>query len=186
MDNLFELLIYLIIIISFLSSIFRKKKPQNPPQEAEQQPEVKPQSAAASSGSATEEDYDIVKEIEKLFQMDTREEPYNPAKVEHTPPASRRTTIEAKKEEQEARRSTLKSPEISKWESEKRKLEERKKKIDSSVEAQAKKFEDMLTRKREAGALELKNIRTKLKQKQSFREFIIVSEILGKPKALRR
>lgn len=184
MDNLFEILIYLIIIISFLSSIFRKKTRPKPPAETEQTTDREPVQPMAASSSDTSDDYDIVKEIEKLFKMETEGDIQKPEPAKTLPSQTKRTTIESMKEEGKV--SAPSAAAMNRWEAERKRVEERKGKIDSSIEVQAKKFEQLLSKKTVTDRMEIKNIRAKLKQKQSFREFIIVSEILGKPKAFRR
>ena len=69
MDNFFEILIYLLIIISFLSGLFRKKdKKKRPPlQKPEsQQPTERELSVAQSP---PKEEYDVLKEIEDFFKV---------------------------------------------------------------------------------------------------------------------
>ena len=60
-----------------------------------------------------------------------------------------------------------------------------KKSVDAKIEASAKEFEKILesTRKRKATISEFNR---KLKNPASVREYILFSEILGKPKAMRR
>ncbi|HSL89763.1 MAG TPA: hypothetical protein VK870_10700, partial [Ignavibacteriaceae bacterium] len=78
MDNFFEILIYLFIIVTFLSSIFKKKKPvpQKPearvPQQREEvdisySPEQEMESTPVKSSSTDE--YDILKELEQFFKV---------------------------------------------------------------------------------------------------------------------
>ena len=63
MDDYFQYLLFLFIIISLLSSFFKKKnKPENKPERPLPDPPAKPQR------SSQQEDYDIMKEIEKMFK----------------------------------------------------------------------------------------------------------------------
>jgi hypothetical protein len=96
MDDIFQILIWLFIIISFFASFFKKKEPpkQQTPQRRygnrEDNFPVKDQPAA----SAGKEEYDILREIENMFRtgtsqpagMEQKEESYSynrPTESEH-------------------------------------------------------------------------------------------------------
>ncbi|MCW9097267.1 MAG: hypothetical protein OQJ93_07750, partial [Ignavibacteriaceae bacterium] len=71
------------------------------------------------------------------------------------------------------------------WE---RKTEEVKKKIsrvDSGIEKQAAKFEESLAKAKPLTSEITSMIKTKINNPSTLREYIIFSEILGKPKAMR-
>ena len=59
-------------------------------------------------------------------------------------------------------------------------------KIDSKTEEQAKRFQALLERKTAEQKTSVNVLIQKIKNPATFREYILVSEILGKPKAFRR
>jgi hypothetical protein len=79
MDNIFEILIYLFIIISFLSSFFRKKKKAAAQQE-QAQIQITDQQRLSGELEVEEappvqtqrQDYDILKEFEDFFKVGER------------------------------------------------------------------------------------------------------------------
>jgi hypothetical protein len=186
MDNFFEILIYLIIIISFLSSLFQKKeKPkttQKPEGAAKQKSsdsfsefEAEPIDVESSSAG-----YDILSEIEKIFNED----------------------LGAPKPKQEAEIRTAKSVEdrsletesvnYDKFDLEKRmaletqaRFQRKEVKVDSKTELAAKMFEELL-KKQGAKKREKHPIIQKIKNPQLIKDYIVVSEILNKPLALRK
>ena len=72
------------------------------------------------------------------------------------------------------------------WDKEKKKLADERKKVTSKIEEEAQKFETFLNREEKFDRLAYITIRQRLKHPQSLKEFMVISEILGKPKALRR
>ena len=188
MDNFFEILIYLIIIISFLSSIFKKKKQQQqkPTARPDQQEEY-PQTDVSVTQSKPKEEYDILKEIEDFF------------KVGSEMPGQGRTTV-AQPEEPESiietkehiKSDSWHSPTVSEhsytddWERKKAEVKKRTSRIDSGIEKQAAKFEESLVKITPLASEINSLIKTKIKSPSTLKEYIIFSEILGKPKALRR
>src|SRR3989304_2618315 len=128
MDDYFQYLIYLFIIISFLSSIFRKKdKPQSKPGEPTPNPPVKPKR------STSQEDYDILKEIENMFKTQSPQAEAKPEKI----------SIEGRKHETDSKN-----------------LMKKRQVVDAS-----------------------KTLKQKFKRPSTLKEYVIISEILGKPKA---
>jgi hypothetical protein len=207
MDDIFSILIYLFIIISFLSQIFKKKKPQGPPQQESRVPqdrvpgdilvEDEPGSSAANP------EYDIMREIENMFKNE--EEKIREAEQ------SRKSKIE-----EAARRSPKKIPserisyedyvasEQATFEADKSKAtrdysesrvdrsehtyashKRKPKKVDSKIEEQARRFQEMLDRKTQHDQSTSELVR-KIRDPRTFREYILVSEILARPKILRR
>lgn len=182
MDNPLEILIYLIIIISFLSSLFKKKgKPQG---KSERQTAKPPQTKPS-----TEENYDILSEIENLFKTETA----SPQKVEtksleaesKVEPASEHLeTTEWHKQTETEHKPTVSEHSFESWEEKAKKTEENQKQaLDEKIVKQAEIFEKNLRKKRFAQADIRKKIHQNLKQPTSLREYILFSEILGKPKA---
>ncbi len=72
------------------------------------------------------------------------------------------------------------------WDKEKKKLADQRKKVTSKIEEEAQKFEKFLNREEKFDRLAYITIRQRLRHPQSLKEFMVISEILGKPKALRR
>src|SRR3990172_9228125 len=155
MDDYFQYLIYLFIIISFLSSIFRKKdKPQSKPGEPTPNPPVKPKR------STSQEDYDILKEIENMFKTEKWDE-----------------------EIQSEHGSTSSEHRLENWEDKRKKIEERKRQtLNEKIVKQAEMFEKNLMKKRQVVDVS-KTLKQKFKRPSTLKEYVIISEILGKPKA---
>jgi hypothetical protein len=72
------------------------------------------------------------------------------------------------------------------WDKEKKKLVDARKKVSSKIEEEAQKFEMFLNKEEKFDRLAYITIRERLKHPQSLKEFMVISEILGKPKALRK
>ncbi len=178
MDNIFEYLIYLFIIISFLSSFFKKKKTETKTGEQSPKPPLRTESQTRTS---QQEDYDILKEIEKMFKTDS------------SYPDTERS-IEKGEERFESSSEHLDTtdwhqPVISEhkyesWEEKNRKAEEKRKAVNEKIVKQAEMFERRLSGKRELQSEIKKTILQKFNNPKSLKEYIIFSEILGKPKSL--
>ena len=195
MDNIFEILIYLFIIISFLSSFFRKKKKAAAQQEQAQIQITEQQRLSgelevekAPQVQTQKQDYDILKEFEDFFKVGERkgesqiqtqndfvEEPevYKkedqgvPADSFHTRTASEHTFIDP-------------------WDVKKTEIDKRKKSISSDVERQASDFERYLNKPETSATKISRKIKESMKQPASLKEYVVISEIMGKPKSLKR
>lgn len=98
MDDLFNIIIGIIVVYSFLSPFFSKKKPAQIPQKKpqnERQPVLKNRTVNTSSNSGKVErqpdfsavdDFDILREVEALFKTETKPLPPKP-KPQKTLPA---------------------------------------------------------------------------------------------------
>ena len=186
MDNVFEILIYVIIIISFLSSIFKKKKQQRqkPPAQQPQQEEYS-QAEVSVPQTQPKEEYDVLKELEDFFKVgeeSTRqqipvpvppEQPTIPDMEEHirTDPWHARTESEHYVDDWERKKSEVKKIISS---------------VDSSIEKKAALFESSLDKKEATFSSIALAVKSKMNNPSTLKEYIIFSEILGKPKALRR
>ena len=205
MDDLFQYLIYGIIIISFLSSFFKKKEqPKQTPLPKVKQPDsisYQQTNTSVESEVAAKKNvkYDILREIENMIQGNLKipeqpkqkqVDPYDiyqaseikdkdlnlevdkrlQRSIQDQSPIGSRTTYDEKKTYD--RKNVLSNQKPSRA-------------IDPNIEAGAKEFERVLesTRKRKAAVTEFNR---KLKNPRTVREYILFSEILGKPKALRR
>lgn len=200
MDALFQYLIWGIIIFSFLSSFFKKKEP--PKQTPAQRNQRDDSNISLKQGSSStpevitqkRDEYDILKEIENLFkgevnipQPQTRptQEPYDFSDRE----------IKDKNldmaDDRRFHRSVEEKEPIGFRETYDDKIASRKtvlrqsRTVSPKIEADAKKFEKLLSDKSKQRT-EINNFNLRLKNHTAIREYILFSEILGKPKALRR
>lgn len=207
MDDLFQYLIYGILIFSFLSSFFKKKEP---PKQTPQKPVQKPDSISYQQKTAKVEpeiiyqkndEYDILRELEGLFKGEVNlPQQQRPKQIPNEEYADHK--IEDKNLEIITDRRTLRNVDQNPSVEYKQSVEERnyiepkgiieqtkwtkpKSNIDPKIEASAKEFERVLAgpRKQRAAVTEFNR---KLKNPSTVREFILFSEILGMPKALRR
>lgn len=189
MDNLFEILIYVIIIISFLSSIFKKKQqPQKKPPVQQPQREDYYQSEKTEVSipqPQQKEEYDILKELEDFFKVgdeSTKIKLPTPheAQPENVPTVDEHVSTENWKEE------TFSENIKSEWD---KKQEEVKKKIsaiDSELKNKSTIVEPSLERREAVFSTFAVLVRSKLNHPDTLKEYVAISEILGKPKALRR
>ena len=185
MDNFFEILIYAIIIISFLSSIFKKRKQQQQKPPAPQpQPEEQYQAEVSVPQTRTKEDYDILKELEVFFKVGTE-----PTKQEIPVPQElpkKITQIEERTRRESWQARTESEHLVEDWEGKKAEVKKRMALVDSSVEKKAAMFEESLARKEVIYGGIAMTVKSKIANPFTLKEYIIFSEILSKPKALRR
>jgi hypothetical protein len=188
MDNVFEILIYLIIIVSFLSSIFKKKrqqqqqKPSIPQSQSDEyvQPEV------VVPQTEKKEDYDILRELEDFFKVG--EEPGRqqiPVPVPQELP-KKMTPIEEHNRTESWQTPTKSEHYVDEWEQKKSEVKKIISSVDSSIEKKAAMFEASLDKKDTTYSSIALAVKSKMKNPSTLKEYIIFSEILGKPKALRR
>ena len=207
MDDLFQYLIYGVIIFSFLSSFFKKKEP---PKQTPQKPAQKPESISYQQRSVKAEpdiiaqkndEYDILRELESLFKGEVNlPQQQRPKQTSYEEYAEHK--IEDKNLETISDRRALRNVDQNPSVEYKQSVEERnyiepkgtveqnkwtkkKSKIDPKVEASAREFEKVLAGPRKQRAA-ITDFNRKLKNPSTVREYILFSEILGKPKALRR
>ncbi|MCW9066213.1 MAG: hypothetical protein OQJ78_07930 [Ignavibacteriaceae bacterium] len=186
MDNIFEILIYVIIIISFLSSIFKKKKQQQqkPPIRQSQTDEYN-QAEVVSPQTQKKEDYDILRELEDFFKVGeepTRQQipvpiPPEKPKIPNMDEHVRTDSWHAKTESEHY---------VDEWERKKSEVKKIISSVDSSIEKKAALFEASLDKKDATISSIALAVKSKMKNPSTLKEYIIFSEILGKPKALRR
>jgi hypothetical protein len=185
MDNVFEILIYAIIIISFLSSFFKKKQKEVPQKGEESERDnveissiPKPEPMVQQKKEV--DDYDILREIEKMFKVETPSPPIPaPKKIE---PARRtepviKTDIRKVSAENAPTQSEHAFSKSITYDGQYSKPTPKVK----SVAREEKHY--VITKPVVNPYLDLKR---KLKDPQTVRDFIVISEIIGKPKALRR
>lgn len=183
MDNFFEILIYLIIIISFLSSFFKKKEPEQKRGSNQPLPESKPSDYTdAKIETKAEESYDILKEIENIFKE-------NMGVPVPKPEGENKTVIQQKEEEkfQDAFDKNYDKEDIRRVSAESRAIKSRddSKKLDEKTLREAEKFEELLKSQSEFKRRKHPII-DKLHNPQSLKEYVLISEILGKPVAYKR
>ena len=193
MDNIFEYLIYGFIIISFISSFLKKKKrlPKKPSdQTLLQRTDITEDKFIdiPPSQEPKAEEYNILKGIESFFdvgkpkQAETKvhsdKEMYEgakdrenyipvPEKSFHTLTASEHTFTET-------------------WDEKRKELEKRKKNLSPEIEKQASAYEESLIKRDSVATGIIKDINKRLKNPSTLKEYIIISEIIGKTKALKR
>jgi hypothetical protein len=201
MDDLFQYLIWGIIIFSFLSSFFKKKEPpkQSPLPKAKQPDAVnypKPQTDVERIAvSQKQDEYDILRELENLFKGNA-----DTPKQNNPPPQQSRDYIEREIKDEdldlvvdkrmqqniEQRRASDSNARTDRRMPQGQNRWERKKTVvDPKIEESAKEFERVLAGPKQQRA-KVTEFNRKLKNPRTVREYILFSEILGKPKALRR
>ena len=187
MDNVFEILIYLIIIISFLSSIFKKKKQQQQQRPPARQPQTDEtiQTEVAVPQSEKKEDYDILRELEDFFKVG--EEPSGqqipipvPPQQQKVPESEEHTLTDSWHAKTESEHY------VDEWERKRSEVKKMITSVDSSIEKKAALFEASLDKKDIAYSGIALSVKLKMRNPSTLKEYIIFSEILGKPKALRR
>ena len=192
MDNIFEYLIYGFIIISFISSFFKKKKPlpKVPPDQ------TTPQRTGMTKNKIVDippsqvrkaEEYDILKEIEGFFNVG------QPKQSESKVHTDKKIYEGAENREkyipvpEKSFHTTTSSEHIFYNSSDIKKIEQKKKKkLSPIIEKQASAYDESLIRKDSASVGIIRNINKRLKNPTTLKEYIIISEIIGKPKALKR
>lgn len=194
MDNFIDILIYGLIIATFLSSLFRKKKvpskedaardvqrrpgPDNRPV---QRTQVTPQK---QSGEA---EFDLFKEFENFFNpveekpKPKQTEPYSQVQKPPKRPDDYIPVPEKSFHQQTASEHSY----TDQWERKKKEIEQIKRTIDSKIEKEATRFEKHLKKESTSESWIISSLGQKLRDPASLREYVVISEILGKPKALR-
>jgi hypothetical protein len=186
MDNIFEILIYVIIIISFLSSIFKKKKKQQqkPPVIQTQQEEYS-QAEVSVPQTQPKEEYDVLKELEDFFKVG--DEPTKQQIPVPVPPKQPKIpNMEEHVRTDSWHAKTESDHYVDEWERRKSEVKKIISSVDSSIEKKAALFEASLDEKDATFSSIALAVKSKMKSPSTLKEYIIFSEILGKPKALRR
>lgn len=185
MDNIFEILIYVFIIISFLSSIFKKRKQQQQKPPAKQ-PQAKDyyQTKVEVPQVEKRQEYDIMRELEDFFKVG--DEPTG-----NNMPVPQTQTESAPSMEEHVKSDSWHAPTesehvLDRWERKKSEVKKIMAGVDSAIEQKAALFEQSLDKKNIAYSTLAFAVKSKMKNPSTLKEYIIFSEILGKPKALRR
>ncbi len=201
MSDYFQIIIYLIIIFAFLNSLFKKKDKEKTPPGTSNSPDRERQRSQVPQGydqSRKQVEYDIMKEIEGLFKgeidypgrtkMESDIEKAEMRKVpdeEHTEDKEWHTEdSEWHTEDEEWHEQSKKEHQLDKsWHSI---TSYKKPVVDAAIEKEAERFERMLADRNKEVPYPFDDLRKKLYSPESLKEFIVFSEILGKPKYLRR
>jgi len=184
MDNVFEILIYLFIIISFISSFLKKKKQKQKPPVRQQPVDKDYQTEVATPQSETKEEYEILTELEDFFKVgeeSTTEKESIPQ--QKTKPAS---SMEEHVKTDSWHAPTESEHVLDRWERKKSEVQKLLSGVDSAIEQKAAQFEKSLDKKESLYSTLALAVKSKMKNPSTLKEYIIFSEILGKPKALRR
>jgi len=184
MDNVFEILIYLFIIISFISSFFKKKKQQQKPPVRQQPVDEYKNAEIVTPQTQAKEDYGILTELEDFFKVgeeSTTEEESIPQ-----PQTEPVTTMEEHVKTDSWHAPTESEHVMDRWERKKSEVQKIMSSVDSAIEKKAALFEQSLGKNETAYSTLALAVKSKMKNPSTLKEYIIFSEILGKPKALRR
>lgn len=197
MDDFFQILIYILIAVSFLSSLFKKKKPVQPPpaNELHQDVSLRPDEPVSSKQISTEqktEQPDFLKELEGFFSLDVPEAP--PKKeppVKHDDKAvyseaKDRADYKPVPEESFHQQTESEHTFIDPWDKKRKEVEQKQKSITPEIEEQSSAYRESLSREEAVENEIFHNIRNRIQDPASLKEYIIFSEIIGKPKAWRR
>jgi hypothetical protein len=216
MSEYIQILIYLFIIFAFLNSLFKKKDKEKAPPRPSNSPGPETRNTSSSSEyeqKAKQSEYDILKEIEGLFKGEggyaaqrKMESDAEKAEMRKVPSSEHTEDKEWHTEDSEWHSEDSEwHSENKEWHSESEEWHEksatehqldkswhsitdykRSVKVDAAIEKEAERFERMLAERNKEVPYPFDDLRKKIYSPQSLKEFIVFSEILGKPKYLRR
>ena len=204
MDDIFKIIIWLVIIYSFVKPFIKKKEPVKPPASTGTKPQnnsqykteqVEPDLSVAAK---KQDEYDILRELENMFKgnlkvpeqpkptpvsdsslyksheikdkdLDLVEDKRLKRNIEDRTPIGSRQTYDEKMANRKVRPDQQRQTGI----------------VDQKIDESARRFESVLTGQQKQRSV-LSQFNRKLKNPATVRDMIIFSEILGKPKALRR
>jgi len=194
-DNIFEVLIYVFIIISFLSSFFRKKKKEAIKKE-QMQAQISDQQGmneevnvqASPPVQIQEPEYDILKEFEDFFKVGERKEEREIQPQRETVTGPEEIIREFKRVPEDSFHTKTASEHtfVDPWDKKQIDIAKRKESISSEVDKQATAFEKYLKIPDTSAARISHKIKERMRQPTSLKEYVIISELMGKPKALKR
>lgn len=216
MDDYIQIIIYLFIIFAFLNSLFKKRDKEKTPPRPSNSPGSETRNSASSSGyeqKAKQSEYDILKEIEGLFKGESgyadqrkMESEAEKAEMRRVPSSEHTKDKEWHTEDSEWHSEDSEwHSENKEWHSESEEWHEesttehelekswhtisaykRAPEVDASIEKEAEKFERMLAERNKVVPYPFDDLRKKLYSPKTLQDYIVVSEIIGKPKYLRR
>lgn len=194
MDDFLKFIFIAFIVISFFRRFLKNAKP--PETNTRKTPDVRddntvnyPKEQDAATVQKSSDDFAILREIENMFKIESEQ----PANAE--PVQSSRGKLTTKIEEHSQRQSevnqtpsekTIKVQKVdtSYTNSEHVITEFKRPHLSKEVETRALAFERSMSEKKEdTSGLFNHNLRSKLSHPQALKDYIIISEILGKPKA---
>ncbi|MFI5237886.1 MAG: hypothetical protein ACHQLA_08110, partial [Ignavibacteriales bacterium] len=153
MDNLFEILIYVVIIISFLSSIFKKRAKPKQPTERTTHSEEYPTREISIPQSQQKTEYDILKEIEGFFseggkvsQSESEQTSLETSTSFDDGKPKRMAEVEEHSQTENWHTTTASEHAADVWEKKKEDVRKRVARVDKSVEERAKVFQESLVK----------------------------------------
>ena len=185
MDNIFEILIYLFIIISFLSSFFKKKKqPQKPPPVQQPREDDYSSRTIPTAQTKTSDEYDILAELEDFFKVGNEPTPKEKSIPQQQSESS--ATMKEQVATDEWHSPTQSEHTLDRWERKRGEVQKILAGVDSAIEKKAAMFEDSLVKKEDSFTSLALAVKSRIRTPSVLKEYVIFSEILGKPKAMRR
>ncbi len=205
MDDFIKILIWAIIIISFFSTIFKKKNKLKTSQNAQQDPNsgadipkrVEPQRRTVENKEEIDSYNVMLSEFENLFKKDAgsgksiseeisqsdipRTKISDKTKIDELEEKKRIIQYDSQWHKETASEHTL----VDNWEQEEKSME-KKAAVDFNIENKAKKFEELINQKPEPIGIFKHTIKEKLRHPATLKDYILMSEIIGKPKAKKR
>ena len=182
MDNFFELLFILFLIFSFLAPLFKKKTENNKPAEKKGPQDNNYQTDSQTTNSYEEkdqEDYDILREIEGMFNKN----------AESRIPEEKEMTVTQQPTEADEN-AGLVTPEEKNLQKEEHTEQTEWHRLtdktdysreDALLQEEAERFEKYLNPNKEINFVK-QNILATIRNPESLKEYFVISEILGKPK----
>ncbi len=202
MDDLFKILIWGIIIFSFLRPLFKKKQQDKNIPANKSRTDIpgygnlsdkEPEPAVLSQKN---DDYDILHELQNMLKGDLRipdqpkpkqVDPYDIYQSHEIKDQDLDLVVDKRMQREVQDKNPIGSRKTyDEIITDRKSISDKQKRVvDPKIEASAKEFERVLAgpRKRRAA---ITDFNRKLKSPSTVREYILFSEILGKPKALRR
>lgn len=184
MDNFLQILFFLFIIFSFIAPLFKKKPDEGnkkKPRPQSQDYRDKPEPAANKNGG---EDFDIMQEIQGMFDL-----PERPA-AKPEPVEIKKTEFPVEQEESPYEtkewREALKTEHTENMEWHRKTTAADFEKEKAKIEEESKRFQKLLDEAKKPASVRLQRIRKSLSNPETFKEYYIISEILGKPRAYKR
>lgn len=204
MDNLFEILIVLFFIFSLLSPLLQKKKGPGTPPPQQRQPQRRSPSSGASLPGSINRSSGPFTTGPIVLEGDRREDyDFRPG-YDSRPSYDQYTTAERDARERLSQKNTQRAESIKKSriadferdssrrdsqrrESQRRETERKERERKEALQREALQKEIREQQERQAlHQRQVEDIKSSLHNPQSLKRIFVISEILGKPKALRR
>ena len=183
MDDIFQILLYLVIIISFIAPIFRKKNQDKNSQQSSRQrfplqdSNLENPKTEIAATESKQTDYDVLKELENFFKVGSEEKTITTDEL----------NLNFEEQKAEPQSSTKPQGYQSIWDKKKAEVESVVKSLDKKIEDQAKQFqEEMAYQKNPLSNDFVLRLKKNIRKPATLKEYILMAEIIGKPKSLRR